>query len=231
MKKLKTMLLDTPGAGRCSHPKGFHKSSKGRNPDGTWKTAKLKQYPADLCHTIMRAFKQEMAEAYTGPEPNSELHECRECLGNLDVFYQQMDPYMPELIEQTMAPDFHSSTKTRKKTDPGFDEVLDSEKKEAAGETTTQDSKDTQNETTDMSKDIHRHIKILRKEARRITKDRIEMIEEDARGLFNRIDDLVTKGHGIRGDAVINITKIIEVKITEAEAMMRVMPPSDNDDE
>ena len=58
-----------PNGCRCNHPRGYDETDElmGRNADGTWKTAKAKTYPSDMCRLRARSLHQ-ATEARWGDE-------------------------------------------------------------------------------------------------------------------------------------------------------------------
>ena len=93
-----TLVNQVPNRCKCNHPSGYHEPDEllGRNPDGTWRTARAKAYPSDMCRLLARAMH----------------HAIEQCWPHVitDDDWQLDDAYIDFFIPQDPYYDFHRST-------------------------------------------------------------------------------------------------------------------------
>ena len=85
------LLNEVPNGCRCNHYQGYHQKDElmGRNEDGTWKTAKAKTYPSDMCRLLARPLHPAVDQRW-GKHPSSGERTLQE---DYNDFFIPLDPY------------------------------------------------------------------------------------------------------------------------------------------
>ena len=86
-----TLISQVPNHCQCNHPDGYHKHGElmGRNEDGTWRTAKAKTYPSDMCRLLARALHHAVEQRWPHVIDHDEWHLDRDYID----FFIPLDPY------------------------------------------------------------------------------------------------------------------------------------------
>ena len=96
MPQVQTRIQAITNQCQCNHGYQFHRALTGRNDDGTWRSAKAKTYPSQMCKLLAESTHDALRQRWTQPRSDDQWNLPEE----YSDFFIPLDPYL----------DFHRST-------------------------------------------------------------------------------------------------------------------------
>ena len=79
-----------PNQCKCNHGYRYHRALTGRNEDGTWRSAKAKTYPSQMCRLLADATHDAIQQRWRQPRTDDQWNLPDE----YSDFFIQLDPYL-----------------------------------------------------------------------------------------------------------------------------------------
>ena len=90
MPQVLTRIQATPNQCKCKHGYLYHRALTGRSDDGTWRSAKAKTYPSQMCQLLAESTHDAIRQRWTQTRTDEEWHLPDE----YSDFFIPLDPYL-----------------------------------------------------------------------------------------------------------------------------------------